>query len=105
MSFLPIEPMLADGLVGVRIVQQGAAIADTAYLEDGQIVDLHRVTHQGLLAGTSYEVSQNTLNRSLRERGVVLSHVLGHVVDVHRLLVADARVILAVSGRSLNLIL
>jgi len=32
----------------------------------------------------------------------VLSHVLGHLVDVERLLVAHARVVLAISSRPLN---
>ena len=50
---------------------------------------------QGLFTHALHEVAQDTLDGPLRERGVVLCHVNGHLVDVQCLFVRHSGVVLA----------
>ena len=82
--------------VDLVILGELQAVGLDRALEDGEIVDLHGVTVQTLFTGTANEVAQDTLDSSLGEGGVVLSHVLRHVVDTHGLLVLYASVVLTI---------
>ena len=54
------------------------------------------ISIQSLFTHAFHEVSQDALDRSPRERCVVLRHVNRHIVDVHRLLIRYTRVVLTI---------
>ena len=86
----------AQSAVDLVVLGELQSVGFDRALEDGQVVDLHGVAVQALLAGAGHEILQDAENGALGERGVVLGHVLRHVADRHRLLVLHARIVLAV---------